>query len=249
MAYNHWAPFRTGWVLMLIACLGVLLSMFAARKWTYVAAVAAFLGGVLAILIGFGMRSAIAGRAPVTNMYESVLSVGLGTAVFGLIFTVVYRKRMILAAAAANSTLFLLVAMGFDASLQPLMPVLRSNYWLIIHVITVMASFAAFANAWTIGNCAWATTWADRRTRPRRTRWPGSPTGRSLPASSCWKSARSWARCGPTTRGGGFGAGTERGLGPDLPVDLPRRAARGAARVGWATGAWPPFPPSASRWC
>ncbi len=154
VAYNHWAPFRFAWVLMLIACLGVLLSMVAVRKWGYVGAVAAFLGGVMAMLIGFGMRMAIAGRAPVTNMYESVLSVGLGTAVFGLIFTVIYRKRMVLAAAAAISTLALVLAMAFDSSFQPLMPVLRSNYWLIIHVITVMASYAAFALAWIIGNSA-----------------------------------------------------------------------------------------------
>ena len=213
VAYNHWAPFRAAWVLMLIACLGVSLSMVAARKWAYVGAVVVFLGSVAAMLVGFGMRVGIAGRAPVTNMYESVLSVGLGTAVFGLIFTVVYRKRMILAAAAAISTLALLLAMAFDSSLQPLMPVLRSNYWLIIHVTTVMASYAAFALAWIIGNCALGIYLARSQDEATKDALAGSSTGRSLPVSSSWKLARSWVRCGPTTPGGGFGVGTEKRFG------------------------------------
>jgi ABC-type transport system involved in cytochrome c biogenesis permease subunit len=34
-----------------------------------------------------------------------------------------------------------------DPSLQPLQPVLRSNYWLVIHVMTITLSYAAFALA------------------------------------------------------------------------------------------------------
>ena len=110
------------------------------------------------MLVGFGMRTVIAGWAPVTNMYESVVFVGLGTAVFGLAFQLVYRKHYVLTAAAAVSTLALLLADSYlailDPGIRPLTPVLRSNFWLAIHVMTIMLSYAAFALAWLIGNIA-----------------------------------------------------------------------------------------------
>jgi ABC-type transport system involved in cytochrome c biogenesis permease subunit len=95
----------------------------------------------------------IAARAPVTNMYESVVFVGLGTALSGLIFRLVYRKNYVLIDATAVSTLALVLAdTCFDPSIQPLTPVLRSNFWLVIHVMTIMLSYAAFARAWLVGN-------------------------------------------------------------------------------------------------
>src|SRR5262249_58310266 len=37
-------------------------------------------------------------------------------------------------------------------NIQPLQAVLRSNYWLVIHVLTIVSSYAAFALAWGLGN-------------------------------------------------------------------------------------------------
>ena len=117
----------------------------------YAGALAAYGIGLVAMLIGFGMRVTISGRAPVTDMYESVVYVGFGIAVIGLILELVYRKRFILVAAAAVSTVALVVADNcpalLDPSLRPLQPVLRSNYWLVIHVMTITMSYAAFALA------------------------------------------------------------------------------------------------------
>src|ERR1041385_1470385 len=42
--------------------------------------------------------------------------------------------------------------MVFDANIKPLEPVLQSNFWLIIHVLTIVSSYAAFALAWGLGN-------------------------------------------------------------------------------------------------
>ena len=39
-----------------------------------------------------------------------------------------------------------------DPSLQPLQPVLRNNFWLVTHVMTITLSYAAFALALGIGN-------------------------------------------------------------------------------------------------
>jgi cytochrome c-type biogenesis protein CcsB len=155
-AYNRWTPFRFAWVLTLLTCLGCTLSLATGWRPAYWGATAAFTAGLAAMLVGFAMRCVISGRAPVTNMYESVIYVGLGVAVFGLIMELVYRKQVILAAAAVLSTLALILADNcpvlLNPDLQPLNPILRNNYWLTTHVMSITLSYAAFALALGIGN-------------------------------------------------------------------------------------------------
>jgi cytochrome c-type biogenesis protein CcsB len=156
VAYNHWAPFRFAWIFVLLAAIFVLFNM--GTRWgpLYAGALASYGVGLVAMLIGFGMRVTISGRAPVTDMYESVVYVGFGIAIIGLILELIYRRRFILLAAAAVSTVALVVADNcpalMDPSLRPLQPVLRSNYWLVIHVMTITMSYAAFALALGIAN-------------------------------------------------------------------------------------------------
>ena len=156
VAYNHWAPFRFAWVLMLVACLCVLLQMGSGWKVLYPLGLASYAAGMAAMLVGFFMRVTISGRAPVTNMYESVVYVGLGVAAIGLILELIYRKRFIAVAAAAVATVALILADNcpsvLDSSLQPLQPVLRNNFWLVTHVMTITLSYAAFALAMGIAN-------------------------------------------------------------------------------------------------
>ena len=42
----------------------------------------------------------------------------------------------------------------FPKDIQALMPVLRSNFWLGIHVLTITSSYAAVGVAWVLGNLA-----------------------------------------------------------------------------------------------
>ncbi len=156
VAYNHWAPFRFAWIFAMLAFFLVALSMGTNWKPLYAAGVVLFVLGFLAMLVGFGLRTAISGRAPVTNMYESVVYLALGTTVFGLIFELIYRSRYILAAAAGVTTVALILADNcpaiLDPSLKPLQPVLRSNFWLVTHVMSITLSYAAFALALGVGN-------------------------------------------------------------------------------------------------
>ena len=43
-----------------------------------------------------------------------------------------------------------------DPSIKSLQPVLRSNFWLTIHVLTEVSSYAAFGVAWALGLIAMA---------------------------------------------------------------------------------------------
>jgi cytochrome c-type biogenesis protein CcsB len=156
VAYNTWAPFRFAWALMLLACLCVTLQLGSGWKPFYPLGLICYAGGMAALLIGFFLRVTISGRAPVTNMYESVVYVGFGVSAIGLILELVYRRRYIAIAASAVSTIALVLADNcpsvLDSSLQPLQPVLRNNFWLVIHVMTITLSYAAFALAMGIAN-------------------------------------------------------------------------------------------------
>ncbi len=154
--YNRFVPFRVAWISTTAAFLCLLLSMGTRWRPFYAAGCIAFSVGLIAMLTGFGMRVVLSGRAPVTNMYESVVYVGLGIAIFGVVLELIYRKQFILTAAAALATITLILADNcpavLDARLRPLQPVLRSNFWLVTHVMTITLSYAALALALGIGN-------------------------------------------------------------------------------------------------
>ncbi|KAF0127410.1 MAG: cytochrome c-type bioproteinis protein CcsB [Elusimicrobia bacterium] len=91
------------------------------------------------------------GRPPMSNLHESLLVTAWFTAAAALCA----RGR---AAAVRPAALFLLCVLLAGASLarrdlSPLMPALRSN-WLVFHVLTAMASYAALGVAGIYG--AWA---------------------------------------------------------------------------------------------
>jgi cytochrome c-type biogenesis protein CcsB len=105
---------------------------------------------------GIVMRCLIAGRPPVTNMYESIIWVSFAVSLFGMIFFARYRTPIyLLAATPVTLTALLLVhqmPIAMPASIDPLVPVLRDNFWLTIHVLTITLSYAAFALAMGFGH-------------------------------------------------------------------------------------------------
>jgi cytochrome c-type biogenesis protein CcsB len=145
--YNRLKPFRLAWMLYLIGFLALLASFPLASR---VATVAGFALVTAAWgFQGYGMllRTLVSGRPPVTNMYESVIFVSWGAMMFALVFESVYRVRYFAACAAGLSVLLLVLADSvpiLDGSIEPLVPVLRDNMWLTIHVLTITLGYAAF---------------------------------------------------------------------------------------------------------
>jgi len=149
--YQKLHPFRLAWILYLAA--GIIL----ATTFTWQARAGYFLGWALAAaglafqLFGFVARVFISGRAPVTNMYETVIYVAFGTVLFALIFEAIHRSRFFLLGAAPVAVLSLILAdwhpVALDPAITPLVPVLQSNFWLTTHVLTITLSYAAFALA------------------------------------------------------------------------------------------------------
>src|SRR5438128_9413822 len=97
---------------------------------------------------GIVLRCLIAGRPPVTNMYESIIWVSFAASFFGMIFFARYRTLIYLLASLPATLVALLLVhqmpIAMPASIDPLVPVLRDNFWLRIHVLTITLSYAAF---------------------------------------------------------------------------------------------------------
>jgi cytochrome c-type biogenesis protein CcsB len=156
--YNHLQAFM--WAVVIYAVAFVVLLVANASKGK--AKVLTICGLVLAVAgaltqaSGIAMRCIIAGRPPVTNMFESVVWVSFGIMIFAFIFLLRYRAlTYLLAALPVSLTCLLLVQqlpVAMPASIDPLVPVLRSNYWLTIHVLTITLSYAAFALAMGFGH-------------------------------------------------------------------------------------------------
>jgi cytochrome c-type biogenesis protein CcsB len=106
--------------------------------------------------MGFYLRIGLSGRAPVGNMYETVIFVAFMAALFALILELIYRRAVIALAGAAVASLALILAdqlpLALDPKISPLVPVLRTNYWLTVHVVTIVSSYAAGTLAWGLGN-------------------------------------------------------------------------------------------------
>lgn len=158
--FNNFHPFRWAWILGLVGIVLLGVALVRPQIWVSRVGMLCFMGTLAFQVYGFYLRVMIAGRPPVTNMYESVIWVAFGCMVFGFVIEFLYRKHVVALAALGFAVLCLIMAdtasTVLDASIHPLQPVLRSNFWLLIHVLTITLGYAAFALSLAIGNLALA---------------------------------------------------------------------------------------------
>ncbi|NEO85301.1 MAG: cytochrome c biogenesis protein CcsA [Spirulina sp. SIO3F2] len=149
-------PFAKAWQLYALAFIAMLAVLLFNLGDIYWGAIGLFVAGLAIHGYGFWERMQIAGRPPVTNMYESVIWVSFGVAAIALSFELIHRAKYYLLAAAPLSVVCLLLADSLpavlDPSIRPLVPVLRDNFWLAVHVPTITLSYASFALAFGLGH-------------------------------------------------------------------------------------------------
>jgi cytochrome c-type biogenesis protein CcsB len=161
--YNQFHPFRKAWILYLFTFACLMLAGDTRQKEGSVAPGPLYWLGLASACFGFALhaygfylRCIIAGRPPVTNMYESVIWVAFAAVLFSLIFEFFYRARSYLMASTVGAVVCLILAdtlpTVLDPSIRPLTPVLRSNFWLTIHVLTITAGYAAFLLSLGLGH-------------------------------------------------------------------------------------------------
>ena len=163
--FNSSAPFSLAWPTYFCAALLLASSLgfegMAKTSWlssfgrkTYWIGILALMTAIGLEINGFYYRVRITGWAPVTNMYETVVWVSLFSAMLGLIFEAKFRKTYTALAGSGVALLGTLLAANvplLDPNIHQLQPVLRSNYWLTIHVLTEVSSYGAFLLAAVLG--------------------------------------------------------------------------------------------------
>lgn len=162
LIYNYVHPFRWAWIVLLVSFALLLFpgTSCPRRPGPYCIAMSLFGTGILLQIFGFTLRTLISGRAPVTNMYEVLIFMALGASVIAYIYEIMYRQKVLVQAAAVVAAMTLILADNlpavFDPSIQPLVPVLQSNWWLTVHVITITIGYGAFLLAMGVGHIAMA---------------------------------------------------------------------------------------------
>lgn len=152
--YENSRPFS---IALLFCLLGFVFTILSTRiskisKGSVLCFLLTFIIEIYAVLL----RVLISGRAPVTNMYETVMCTGLGACLLSFILGWRMKDKWIWALGFAVNAVSLFL-MNFstdmlDGSIQPLVPVLRDNFWLSTHVVTITLSYACFALSWIVAN-------------------------------------------------------------------------------------------------
>ena len=154
--YQQLQPFFWTWILYLLATLLFTFSFIIGQSLLIKLGGATMMFAFVLHTYGFILRCLITGRPPVSNMYETVVWVGWGVVLFAALFSFLKKKTWVALVGSAVATLTMIVAafapVILDNTLQPLEPVLRSNLWLTIHVMTITLSYAAFFLAFGIGD-------------------------------------------------------------------------------------------------
>jgi cytochrome c-type biogenesis protein CcsB len=152
--YNSFKPFRKSWMFLLVAAILFGVSMGLSSGTVYLSAWVFYAIGFAMSSTALILRVMISGRPPVSNMYESLVYMGWGVILFAGVFEVIHKRRIFGFCGSAMGVLVLILAdmLPFDPGISPLVPVLRSNYWLLVHVMTIVISYSAFALATTIAH-------------------------------------------------------------------------------------------------
>jgi len=154
--FNHFRPFLWAWMAYLVGVLSLIIFMVSGREWASKVSWVFLPLGFLLHAYGLALRVYLAGRPPVSNMYETVVWVPLGVMFFGFVLGHLQKNRVLLLCSATVAIFCLILTdlspTVLDGSIQPLEPVLRSTFWLSTHVLIITISYAAFFLAFAIGD-------------------------------------------------------------------------------------------------
>ncbi len=147
LLYNRMRPSRIAWLFLLPAAVAAGYVVAGRTKLRPLVA-ALLLAGFAAMTWGIALRWQIAGRVPASNMYESMLFLGWGVGLFGVV-SLLLRQPLLVANAAGMGALAMMLVdlLPMDPFIHPMMPVLTGTPWLAIHVPIIVVSYSVLAMA------------------------------------------------------------------------------------------------------
>ncbi len=151
--YNQLKPFEGA---ALLYFLSFVMFAFFRKQYAFFGALSFWLIFLAFFFHSFGLlaRVLILARPPVSNMYESMIFMNWALMIFALVFSMI-RKTFVPAVTASLISGFIMVyanLLPIDSSLDVVVAVLKSNYWLTIHVLTIVSSYGAFGLALALGH-------------------------------------------------------------------------------------------------
>ncbi|MBI3333056.1 MAG: cytochrome c biogenesis protein CcsA [Candidatus Omnitrophica bacterium] len=154
--YNQARPFRWARILYGIGALALWAGWIGWAKGAGAASCGMKLVWAGFLLHGGGilLRVILGGRPPVSNFYETTLWLPFVAVTLSLLLGRIYRQPVFPLAGAllAAGVLVLADHLPLDPSISPVVAVLRSNLWLTIHVLTIVASYGALSLAMVLAH-------------------------------------------------------------------------------------------------
>jgi cytochrome c-type biogenesis protein CcsB len=145
--YNQLNPVRWSWIILLAALVVSVFGMVRRSKLVDAAGFGLLIAGFAMMSWGILLRWDAGDRIPAANMYESMLFLAWGVALFAVIAFGVLRNRVVVvnAAVMAALTMALTDLLPIDRFIHPIAPVLAGTPWLAIHVPIIMVGYSVLA--------------------------------------------------------------------------------------------------------
>jgi cytochrome c-type biogenesis protein CcsB len=146
--YNSVAPFRKAWAIYVLSFTVFMVGWLTGKRVLGFAGMVLLWVAFFAHTLGLLARQYLAGRPPISNLYEALTFVVWGVVFFSILFEMGHRRRVhgTIAAVLGSIGLVLAETLPIERHLNPLVAVLRS-YWLQYHVTTILLSYSALTMA------------------------------------------------------------------------------------------------------
>jgi cytochrome c-type biogenesis protein CcsB len=160
VTYNKIDPFQKAWMFYVVSFVIFLAGWATGNRVLGFAALFPLLVGFLFHSGGLLARQWIAGRPPISNLYESLTFIVWGIVAISVIFEMINRKRVFGTIAAVLGSIGMVLAeiLPIERELNPLVAVLRS-YWMQYHVTTILLSYSALTLAAGLAHFHLALSW------------------------------------------------------------------------------------------
>jgi len=155
LLYNHLNLFLFAKILYFITFLVFTLGLVLSNPWFKRLGWILLLAGFACHFTGMALRIAILQRPPVSNLYETFLFVGIINVMAGMVIEKFTKNWLGIAVASIGGYVFLSIAGKFGMegdTLQMLVAVLNSNFWLATHVTTITVGYAGTCAAGIVGH-------------------------------------------------------------------------------------------------
>ncbi|MCA9407198.1 MAG: cytochrome c biogenesis protein CcsA [Candidatus Omnitrophica bacterium] len=155
LIYNKLNLFSWVKILYILGIFFFLGSLFQESKFIYSTSILTTILGFLFHISALILRILIMSRPPVTNLYETFIFVGAIAVILGGILEIINKNGLGLFVANLCGAIFLVIAEKFASegdTMQMLVAVLNSNFWLSTHVLTITIGYAGCCVAGIVGH-------------------------------------------------------------------------------------------------